>query len=329
MNPDRTASSPSRWGPFAHSAFTSIWCATVVSNIGGWMYSAASGWLMTSLDATPRIVALVQVATSLPMFLFAFPAGALADIVDKRRLLLLAEGFILVVSTLFAVLVWQDLMTPALLLLFVFLVEAGGAATSPAWQSVVPQLVPREELPAAISLNSVGVNISRAIGPALGGAITASFGIAAPFWVNAFSNLGVIGALNRWRSRPSTSQLPAERFVGAMRAGLRYSRHNPHLRATMLRAVAFFLFASCYWALLPLVSRVQLKGGATLYGMLLGTIGASAIAGAFALPYLRPRLGSDRLVGAGTVGTAAALILFGTARGPLVALAACVLAGVC
>jgi MFS family permease len=329
MNPDTTAQSTSRWGPFTHPVFASIWTATVVSNIGGWMYSAASGWLMTSLNATPRVVALVQVATTLPMFLLALPAGALADTVDRRRYLLFLETFILLVSTAFAVLVSRDLITPVLLLLFVFLVEAGSAATSPAWQSVVPQLVPRKDLPSAIALNSVGVNVSRAVGPALGGAITASFGIAAPFWANAFSNVGVIGALFRWRSRPSPSKLPAERFFGAIRTGLRYARHNSQLRATMLRAVAFYLFASCYWALLPLVSRGQLKGGATLYGLLLGAIGASAVIGALALPYLRPKLGPDRLAAAGTIGTAVALILFGFARAPIVAFAACLLAGSC
>ena len=218
------------------------------------------------------------------------------------------RSFIAVVSTLFAALVWLNLIRPTSLLLFTFLIEAGSAATAPAWQSIVPQLVPRQELPAAVAMNSVGINVSRAVGPALGGVITAAFGIAAPLWVNGVSNLGVIGALLQWRSAPhQDSQLPAERFVSALRTGIRYSRNNRHLRATLLRAVGFFLFASCYWALLPLVARNQVGGGATFYGILLGAIGASAIGGVFALPWLKATLGPNRVVAAGSIGTAVAL----------------------
>jgi predicted MFS family arabinose efflux permease len=326
--PTQVAHSP--WDPFRHTAFTVIWVATLVSNIGSWMYSSASAWLMTNLDADPLMVSLVQVAAALPMLLLALPAGVLADIVDKRRYLIGAESFIAIVSTLFAALVWLHLINPLSLLLFTFLIQGGNAATSPAWQSVVPQLVPRAELPAAIAMNSIGINISRALGPALGGVITAAFGIAAPFWVNGVSNLGVIGALWRWRSAPHPeSQLPAERFVSALRTGIRHSRHNRQLRATLLRAVGFFLFASCYWALLPLVARNQVGGGATFYGLVLGAIGASAIIGAFALPWLKTNLGPNRIVAAGSAGTAVAMVLYGVAREPIAALAASTIAGVC
>ena len=225
-----TQATHSPWSPFRHLTFTLIWTATLVSNIGGWMYSSASAWLMTSLDADPLMVSLVQVATTLPMVLLALPAGAFADIVDKRRFLIGAEIFIAVVSTLFAVLVWLHFVTPVSLLLCTFLIEAGSAATAPAWQSVVPALVPRAELPAAIAMNSVGINVSRAVGPALGGVMTAAFGIAAPFWVNAVSNFGVIGALLRWRSAAhQDSQLPAERFFAALRIGIRHARNNRQL----------------------------------------------------------------------------------------------------
>jgi len=320
----------SPWSPFRHATFTVIWIATLISNVGAWMYSAASAWLMTSLDADPLMVSLVQVAATLPMVLFALPAGALADIVDKRRYLIGAESFIAVASTLFAALVWLRLINPSTLLLFIFLIESGSAATAAAWQSVVPQLVPRQELPAAVAMNSAGINVSRALGPALGGLITLAFGIAAPFWVNGVSNLGVIGALLRWRCAPRRdAQLPAERFISALRTGVRHSRNNRHLRATLLRAVGFFLFASCYWALLPLVSLDQVGGGAAFYGILLGAIGASAIGGVFALPWLKATLGPNRVVAAGSIGTAVALLLYGTARGPVVALAASGIAGVC
>jgi MFS family permease len=325
-----TQATHSPWSPFRHLTFTLIWTATLVSNIGGWMYSSASAWLMTSLDADPLMVSLVQVATTLPMVLLALPAGAFADIVDKRRFLIGAEIFIAVVSTLFAVLVWLHFVTPVSLLLCTFLIEAGSAATAPAWQSVVPALVPRAELPAAIAMNSVGINVSRAVGPALGGVMTAAFGIAAPFWVNAVSNFGVIGALLRWRSAAhQDSQLPAERFFAALRIGIRHARNNRQLRATLLRAVGFFLFASCYWALLPLVARNQVGGGARFYGIVLGTIGAGAVGGVFWLPWLRATLGRNRVVAVGSAGTAFAMLLYGLSRSPVTAVMASAVAGVC
>lgn len=323
------ARGPSLWSPFRHRAFSLLWTATVVSNIGSWMYSASAAWLMTGLDADPLLVSLVQVATTLPMFLFAIPAGALADIIDKRRFLIAGECIITLIATAFAVLVWLHLVTPATLLLFIFLLEAGSAATAPAWQSVVPLLVPREDLPAAVAVNSVGINVSRALGPALGGLITAGWGIAAPFWVNAVSNIGSIGALWSWHSpKPRLSRLPAEHVTNAIRVGIRHARNNRQLRASLVRAAAFFFFASCYWALLPLVARSQIGGRATLYGVLLGAIGASAIVGALALPRLKSMLGSNWLVVAGSIGTAAAMALFGVAHAAPAALGASIIAGV-
>src|ERR1700733_6568905 len=256
--------------PFRHRAFAVIWIATVVSNIGGWMYSVASGWLMTSLDPNAFIVAMVQVANSLPMFLFAIPAGALADIVNQRRFFIVGESTITLVSAAFAALVWLHLITPVSLLVFSFVVTVGSAMTAPAWQSVVAKLVPKPDLPSAVAANSVGINVSRAIGPALGGIIVGAVGIAAPFWLDAFSNIGVIAALIWWRA-PKTggSPLPPEPFGGAIRTGLRYARYNLHLRATLIRTVAFFVFGSAYWALLPLVARTQIAGGPALYGVLL------------------------------------------------------------
>jgi predicted MFS family arabinose efflux permease len=324
--PERRASP---WIAFRHKAFAVVWIATVVANVGTWMYNAASGWLMTSLDADPLTVSLVQVATSLPMFLFALPAGALADTVDKRRFLIISEIVITVVAAMSAVLVWLDFVNPPLLLLFTFLLGAGAAFTAPAWQSVVPQLVPKHDLAAAVASNGVGVNISRAIGPALSGVIIGALGIAAPFWMNALSNFAVIGALLWWR--PPSSQgtrLPPERLTGALVIGFRHARYNPHLRATLIRAAAFFFFASAYWALLPLVARNQIAGGPELYGILLGAIGVGAVAGAFTLPAMKAALGPDRLVALGTVSTALSLILLGVTRHSALGLAACAVAGI-
>ena len=292
------------------------------------MYSAAAAWLMTRLDTDPLAVSLVQVATSLPMLLFALPAGALADIIDKRRFLLVVEVGIMVVSAAFATIVTLRLVTPISLLGFMFLISVGSALTAPAWQSVVPLLVPREDLPSAVAANSVGVNISRAIGPALGGVVTTVFGIAAPFWLDAFSNAGTIGALMWWRAPKHEGQrLPAERLLSAIRTGARYARNNRPLRATLMRATAFFVFASTYWALLPLVAHTQIGGGATLYGVLLGAIGVGAVGGSMVLPRLKAALGPDRLVNAGTAATAIALVLFGIATSAGIAAAASLLAG--
>ncbi|MBV8340971.1 MAG: MFS transporter, partial [Gammaproteobacteria bacterium] len=304
----------SAWSALRYDVFRYLWIATVVSNVGTWMYNAAAAWLMTSLNGRPFIVALVQVANSLPLFLFALPGGALADMRDRRRFILTLEILTTLFSALFALLVTLQVVTPAVLLLFLFVLGTLGALETPAWQAIVPQLVPQSALPSAIATNSVGVNISRVIGPALAGVLIIGSGIATPFWLDAVSNLGVIGVIAWWR--PPVRNLrapPAERLIGAMRAGVRYAQNRLQLRATLVRAVGFFVFASAYWALLPLLARNQLHGGAKLYGILLGAIGAGAVAGALLLPRARASVGADGAVVAGQAGTAAALALFGFA----------------
>lgn len=319
---------PSAWAPFRHKIFAVIWVATVVSNVGGWMYNVASGWLMTSLNPDPFIVSMVQVANNLPMFLFAIPAGALVDIVDRRRFLIVGESTITLTSTIFAAFVWLHWITPGTLLVFSFIVTVGSAFTAPAWQAVVAQLVPKPDMPSAIAANSVGINVSRAIGPAIGGIIIGAFGIAAPFWIDAFSNIGVIAALAWWRPpKPTGTPLPPEPFINALRTGLRHARYNRDLSATLVRATNFFLFAGAYWALLPLVARTQIAGGPTLYGVMLGTIGVSAVSGAFLLRPLRAKFGADRLLSAATVATAAATALFAIAHRPATAVVASLIAG--
>jgi MFS family permease len=319
----------SAWSPFQHTIFTVLWAATVLSNIGSWMQNAAAGWLMTSLSPEPFKVAFVQAATTLPMFLLSLPAGALADIVDRRRLLIVLQIAAVVIAALFAIFIWLDWITPSWLLTFISLSGIATVLTMPAWQTIVPQLVPKEELRSAVALNGVGFNISRAIGPALAGLAIGALGMAAPYWINALSTCAVIVALIRWRRpEPIRQSLPPERFVNAIRGGLRYARYNPDLRATLIRSAGFFPFASVYWALLPLVARAQIGGGPEIYGILLGVIGAGAVCGAFALPKVA-RLGADRVVAAAMLGTALALVLFAIAREPATALLACFLAGIC
>jgi MFS family permease len=326
---DNARGTGSAWTPFRHPAFTILWTATVVASIGTWMYNAACAWLMTSLSPNPLLVALVQVANALPMVLFAIPAGALTDIVDRRRLLVVAETATTALSAVFAVLVALGLVTPSVLLLFMFLIGAGSALDAPAWQAIVPELVPKQDLAPAIAANGVGVNVSRAIGPAVGGALTATGGVVVPLWINAISNLATVGALLWWHPpRKARSQIPAERFWRAIRTGWRYGSNSRPLRATAVRTAAFLVFASAYWALLPLVARHQIGGGPGAYGVLLGCIGLGAIVGAAALSPLRAKLGPDRVMAAATAGTVLALVLFGLARDLTTALVASLVAGV-
>ena len=309
-----------------HSVFTALWIATVVANIGGRMYNAAAGWLMTILDPHPLMVGGPG-ATSLPMFLFALPAGALADIIDKRRFILVLEILIAAVSAIFAALVTTDLVTSVTLLLFMFLTAVFSAIEAPAWQAIVPKLVPKQDLGSAVNANSVGINISRAVS-ALAGVIIAGFGIAAPFWLDAVSNFGVVGVMLWWRPPPEHAEgLPTERFTSAIRTGFRYARNNRHLRATLARAAGFFLFASADWALLPLVARGQIAGGPELYGILLAAIGAGAVGFALVLPRLKAKIGADWPVISGEVGTAVLLVLFGLAHEPIMAVSASIIAG--
>ena len=322
------AVNPSAWAPLRERAFALVWCAAVLSNIGTWMHDVAAAWLMTSLAPEPLMVALVQAATSLPIFMFALPAGALADLIDRRRLLLGLQLCAGALAAILALVVATGAITPALLLLFTFLLGCAAALGAPAWQAMTPDLVPKPLLAQAVALNGVGINIARAIGPALGGLVITALGVVWPFVFNALSFLAVITALWLWRreAKPA-SALPAERFLGAMRAGLRYAHSSPPLRATLVRSAGFFLFGSGLWALLPLIARGPMAGGPGLYGALLGGVGIGAVAGAVLLPPLKVQLGADRMVALGTASLAlvmAALALFPVVP---VALPACLLAG--
>jgi MFS family permease len=291
----------SAWSPLRQPVFRSLWIAAVASNIGTWMHDVGAVWLMTSLAPSPLMVALMQTATSLPFFLLALPAGALADIVDRRRVLLLMQGWMLVVAALLSVLALMGAITPWLLLAFTFALGVGAAMTTPAWQAITPELVSHEELPAAVGLSGVGINLARAIGPALGGLIVAAAGSPAVFLLNAASFVGVMLVLSRWQRSPRPSALPAEQVLGAMRAGVRYIWHAPAVRTVLMRSGVFILCGSALWALLPLVARRELGLDAIGYGGLLGAMGAGAVAGAFVLPKVRQRVVVDRLVAGATV----------------------------
>ena len=281
--------------PLATPLFRALWIATIVSNIGTWMNDVGSSWLMTSLSPSPLWVAMVQAATTLPMFLFALPAGALADVIDRRKLLIASQLLILLGAASLATTTFLGLTTPLVLLGLTAVMGLGAALSAPAFQAIVPELVEKPALADAISLNSLGVNIARAIGPALGGVIVALSGPAAVYALNAVSVLAVLGVLVMWRRQAVASTLPAEHFFGAVRAGYRYARHAPALQLVLVRSIAFFLFSSALWALLPLVGRRELGLDAAGYGALLGCMGAGAILGAVMLSRVRKRMNANRL----------------------------------
>ena len=315
-------------GVFGNLAFTVILVASSLSNVGIAMYDTATSWLMTNLNPDPMMVSAVQIATTLPMFLLTLPAGALADIVDPRRLLIGAQTAVVAISIAFALLVSAHLATPAALLATSFALGATGALAAPGWLMITPMLVAKEDLDSAIAINNTSFNISRAIGPAFGGLAIAAFSIDFPYWCYCAGNLALLAAIWWWRTpRRCQETLPAERLTSAVRTGLRYVRHNRAMDSTLIRAVAFFPFASAYWALLPLVARSQMHNGPAIYGALLGMIGAGSIIGSFGLNWLKERLGPDRLAVMASLGTIAALGMYGAAREPAMALAASLLAG--
>jgi MFS family permease len=300
-----------------------------VSNIGSWMHDTAAGWLMTTLAPDPLWVALVQAATTLPVCLLALPAGTLADRFDRRRLLLGVQAAMLVVAALLGLAVLRGVVTAPVLLGFTLLLGCGTALLSPAWQAILPQLVPRPDLPAAVSLHAVGMNISRAIGPAIGGLLIVAAGIAWPFFVNAVSFVGVLVALWLWRPAAPAGPRPGagRGFWQALGDGLSHARGNARLRVTLWRSLLFYLFASVYWALLPLVVREHFGGEARLFGVVVGCIGVGAVAGALGLPRLRARYGLEGTLRLGTAGTVTALLGFALGRGPVVGLLTSLVAG--
>ncbi len=303
----------SAFAPLAHPVFRAIWIVEMVSNIGTWMQDVGAGWLMTNLSTSPMMVALVQAATTFPMMLLALPAGALADIVDRRHLLLSAQAWMLLTATALSVLTLLGMMTAPLLLVLTLCLGIGAAFSMPAWAAMMPDLVGPKELQAAVTLNGLAMNVSKAIGPALAGYIMAVTSPGAVFLLNALSFVGIIVVLFRWKNPTKSSELPAERMLGAMRNGYRYVRHSQPMLAVMIRAGTFFIFASASWALLPILVKLGFHGGPGDYGMALGSVGVGAIASVFMLPSLRQRMSTDLLKKACSTLYAATLALMALA----------------
>lgn len=276
--------------------FRSVWLASSVSNLGSLIQSVGASWMMTTIATEASMVALVQASLTLPVMLLALLAGALADSLDRRKVMMYAQVFLFAVSVGLAVCVWFDAITPWLLLLFTFLIGCGAAFNAPAWQASVGDMVPRAHVASAVTLNSMAFNIARSVGPAIGGAIVAAFGAASAFAVNALSYIPLIVVLKRWH-RPVVPQLlPRESLGIAISAGVRYVSMSPAIGTVLVRAFVFGVGASSIMALMPLVARHLVAGGPMTYGLLLGAFGVGAVVAALSNAPLRRSMSTESLV---------------------------------
>ena len=309
----------SPWTPLRRGVFFALWIAALASNLGTWMQNVGAAWLMTSLSKSALMVSLIQTASSLPIFFLALPAGALADIVDRRKLLIFSQAWMLVAAGALGILTLLGMTTEWTVLGLSFMLGIGAALNAPAWQAIIPELVPREELPAAVTLNGINFNLARAAGPALGGLIVAWIGAGANFILNAASFLGVMIVLYEWRRQPRPGVLPAERVLGAIRIGIRYVRYAPALRAVLVRTVAFTIGASAMWAVLPLIARWQLGLGAAGFGLLLAWFGVGAVIGGAMLNRLQQLASIDNIVHGATIAYVAMTVGLAFTHEPILA----------
>lgn len=295
--------------PLRHRVFRDVWIASLASNFGGLIQAVGAAWLMTSISTSADMVALVQASTALPIMIFSLASGAIADTFDRRRVMLIAQAFMLVVSAMLAFFAYAQMITPWLLLGFTFLIGCGTALNNPAWQASVGDMVPRSVLPAAVALNSVNFNLTRSVGPAVGGLIVATAGAAAAFAVNALSYLALMFVLGRWTPPPRPDTLPPERLGRAMTAGLRYVAMSPHIEKVLLRGLVFGFTAISVLSLLPLVARDLPGGGPLLYGLMLGCYGVGAVGGAFLGGRVRESWSNEAVARAAFIGFSACAVI--------------------
>ena len=294
----------STWTPLIYTWFRWLWIANIVSNIGTWMQNVGAAWLMTSLAPSALLVALVQTATNLPVFLIGLPAGAIADIIDRRRLLIVTQSWMLAAAGVLGILTLAHATGPWTLLGLTFALGLGGTVNAPAWQAIMSELVPKKDLPGAIALNSVGFNLARSIGPALGGLVVAAVGGGWAFMLNAISFVGVVIVLYLWKREPEHIPETQETIGAAIMAGIRYIRVAPRMHAVLARSATFIISASALWSLLPLVAKIELHSGSGGFGLLLGCLGVGSILGALMIARLRFRFSFDLIA-------TAAVVLFG------------------
>ena len=315
--------------PLRHETYRTIWFASIASNFGGLIQAVGAAWMMTMITASGDMVALVQTSTALPIMLFSLVSGALADSFDRRRVMLTAQCFMLAVSALLSVFAFLGILSPWLLLFFTFLLGCGTALNNPSWQASVGDMVPRADLPGAVTLNSVGFNITRSVGPAIGGIIVAAAGAAAAFAVNTMSYFALIYALLRWKPTYPATTLPREALGSAIFAGLRYISMSPNLQKVMLRGLIFGISASSILALLPIVALELVVGGPLTYGLMLGSFGIGAIGGAVLNARLRERFSSETIVRLSFAGFALSAVIAAFSPISAVTCAGLVISGAC
>ncbi len=282
--------------PFRYGMFRAVWVGTLSANFGQWVQSVGAAWLMTIIAPSPDMVALVQAASSLPTLAFALIGGVLADLLDRRLVFIAGQSVMLAAAAALALFGQLGLLTPWSLLFLTFVLGCGSALRLPAYQALVNDLVPREEVPGAVALNSAGFNLARSTGPALGGSIVAAAGAQAAFLFNAVSNVLIIIVLLFWYRRPRTQRLPRERIHGALSAALRYAGQHRTTQIVLFRVGAFGALGISSWALLPLIAKDALGGGPVTYGLLLGSLGVGALFGAAAMAWLRRTIGTEATV---------------------------------
>ncbi|ADW69714.1 MFS transporter [Granulicella tundricola] len=323
----------SGFAPLHIPLFRDRWIASTVSSLGTWMQDTAGTWLMTLLTSSPLLIALMQTAASLPVLLLGLLAGATADIFDRRKLLIFWQAWMLGAVGLLAVLTFLGHISPWGLLAFTFLLNIGSAMNNPAWQAIVPELVPRELIPDTVSLNAASNNLARAVGPALGGLMVAAFqratmGAGSVFALNAVSFAGVIWVLVNWKRMPLfKSALPSERIAASIRSGLRYVRYSPPLQASLLRAFTYTFFVSAIWSLLAVVAKRDLHQGALGYGILNGSLGLGAVIAATQLPKVRRRFSADRIIAASTLYSVFTMVMLAYVRSPWIIIPVLIVSG--
>lgn len=329
MKDEPTDSMASPLAPFRHGTFRAIWTASLASNFGGLIQAVGAAWMMTSISNSADMVALVQASTVLPIMLFSLASGAIADNFNRRTVMLTAQCFMLAVSATLAFCAHMGFLTPWLLLTFTFLIGCGTALNNPSWQSSVGDIVPRKDLPAAVLLNSVGFNLTRSVGPAMGGIIVAASSAAAAFAINTLCYLPLLFVLSRWKPEAKPNTLPRETLGTAMTAGLRYVLMSPNIERVLLRGFVFGLTAISILALLPLVARDLLHGGPLVYGVILGAFGVGAIGGAFLSGQLRRRLTGEAIVRCAFLGFAVCATVAAASSTPWLTAAALFVGGAC
>ncbi len=315
--------------PLSNETFRNIWFASIASNLGGLIQGVGAAWMMTSITSSENMVALVQASTTLPIMLFSLTSGAIADNFDRKRVMLVAQLFMVAVSALLTAFAFLGWISPWGLLAFTFFIGCGTALNNPSWQASVGDMVPREDVAGAVSLNSMGFNMTRSIGPAIGGAIVAFGGAAAAFAANTASYLALIVTLLRWETSRTANPLPREHMGQAIGAGLRYVSMSPNLLKVFFRSFVFGLSSVAILALLPIVARDVIKGGPLTYGLLLGAFGIGAVAGAYFNAGLREKMTSENIVRCAFAGFALSEAVMGVTSNPILCALAVVLAGGC